>query len=394
MRDFIFQMQTKVIFGADKTQVIGKEVKAFGGTKVMIVYGGGSVKRSGLLQLVEEKLTEEGIGYVELGGVKPNPLLDLVHEGVELGRRENVDFLIGLGGGSAIDTAKAIGLGLCYDGDVWDFFDKKAIPERTTPVACVLTLPATGTEVSKALVITNEEKQAKKGLPGVYYFLRPVFSILDPKLTYTLPPYQTSSGCVDIMMHTMERYFSKADDNELTDAFAFAVIKCIIRNCPIALKDPENYQARSEIMWAGSVSHCDLTGLGLPTDWATHQIEHELSTAYNVTHGAGLAAVWSSWARYTYKEGLSRFVKYAKEIWGIDTGDAEADALAGIDATDAFFRSINMPVCISELIGHTLEEDEIKVLAHRATFLGTRTIGNLIVMKEPEIEDVYRMANH
>ena len=392
MNSFEFQCSTKIIFGAGKETCVGEQIKAYGGSRVLIVYGGGSVKRSGLLPRVEGYLDDAGIAWKELGGVKPNPELGLVHEGVALARKENIDFVLAVGGGSAIDTAKAIALGIPYDGDVWDFFDCVAQPKVMTPVATILTLPATGSEISSASVITKEDGGIKKGLNRP--MMRPVFSILNPELTYTLPPYQTAAGAVDILMHTLERFFSKSSTNELTDMIAECIMRTIFKNAPIALADATNYQARSEIMWAGSLSHCNLTGLGLPGDWASHQIEHELSTAFGVAHGAGLAAVWGSWARYTFKEGLDRFVKYASDIWGIHTGDDEADALASIRKTEEFFTSIGMPICMSELIGRTISEEEIKVLAHKCTFEGKRTIGNLIVMKEPEIEDVYRLANH
>ena len=392
MNSFEFQCSTKIIFGAGKETCVGEQIKAYGGSRVLIVYGGGSVKRSGLLPRVEGYLDDAGIAWKELGGVKPNPELGLVHEGVALARKENIDFVLAVGGGSAIDTAKAIALGIPYDGDVWDFFDCVAQPKVMTPVATILTLPATGSEISSASVITKEDGGIKKGLNRP--MMRPTFSILNPELTYTLPPYQTAAGAVDILMHTLERFFSKSSTNELTDMIAECIMRTIFKNAPIALADATNYQARSEIMWAGSLSHCNLTGLGLPGDWASHQIEHELSTAFGVAHGAGLAAVWGSWARYTFKEGLDRFVKYASDIWNIHTGDDEADALASIRKTEEFFTSIGMPICMSELIGRTISEDEIKVLAHKCTFEGTRTIGNLIVMKEPEIEDVYRLANH
>ncbi len=392
MNSFEFKCETRIIFGAGTECRVGREIKKCGGRRVLIVYGGGSVKRSGLLSRVENCLKEEGVDWLELGGVEPNPKLSLVHRGIELGRRERVDFVLAVGGGSAIDTAKAIALGIPDTGKVWDFFDHVREPEKILPVATILTLPATGSEASRATVITKEDGQVKKGLN--FPILRPVFSILNPELTYTLPPYQTASGCVDILMHTLERFFSRGSGNELTDLIAEAVIRTILKNAPIALENPSDYQARSEIMWAGTVSHCELTGLGLPGDWASHQIEHELSTAYGVAHGAGLAAVWGSWARYAMGEGMDRFTKYAGDVWGIRTGDDEADARCAIEKTEEFFRSIGMPVSIPELIGRPVSEEEIKTLAHKCTFLGKRTIGNLVVMREPEIEAVYRMANH
>lgn len=391
MNSFEFMCRTRVIFGPGKESLTGREIKREGGHHVMIVYGGGSIEKTGLLGRLRANLSEEGLTYCELGGVKPNPGLERVHEGIRQARMEGADFILAAGGGSVIDTAKAIAVGIPYEGDVWDFFEKRAEPERMIPMAVVLTLPATGSEVSRAAVITKEEGGLKKGLN--HAILRPVFSILNPELTYTLPPYQTASGCVDILMHTLERFFSKSNDNELTDRIAEAVILTVLKNAPIALAQPDHYQARSEIMWAGALSHCELTGLGLPGDWASHQIEHELSTAYDVAHGAGLAAVWGSWARYTMEAGIERFTKYAADIWGIHTGDSRKDALAGIRKTEEFFRSIHMPVSIPELIGRTISEEEIHMLARKCTFFGTRTIGNLIVMKEPEIEEVYRMAN-
>lgn len=316
MFNFQYYTPTKVVFGRDKVKKTAELVKEFGGTKVLIHYGGGSVVRSGLLSQVEKLLQEAGIAYVTLGGAVPNPHLSLVYEGIELCKKEKVDFLLAVGGGSAIDSAKAIGYGVTNEGDVWDFYDYKRKAQACLPIGVVLTLSATGSEMSDSSVITKEEGLVKRGYSSD--FGRPRFAVMDPVLTMTLPTYQTFCGCTDIMMHTMERYFTNGGNMELTDQLAEGLLRTVMAAARVLLKDPDNYDARAEVMWAGSLSHNGLTGCGNDGgDWMTHKLEHELGGLYDVAHGAGLSAVWGSWARYVCDHCLDRFVRFAKNAMGV-----------------------------------------------------------------------------
>lgn len=393
MNGFVYYSPTKILFGKDMEWEVGREIAAQGGSRVLLVYGGGSARKSGLLDRVESALADEGISFWCLGNVQPNPLLERVYDGIELIREKKIDFVLAVGGGSVIDTAKAAALGAEYKGDVWDYYEHLAEPKKMLPVGCILTLPASGSESSQASVITSQKNGGmKKGLN--HPILRPKFAILNPELTYTLPAYQTACGVVDIMMHTLERYLSYGWDNEITDNIAESLLRTVIKYAPIALKQGDDYQARSELMWCGSLSHCDLTGLGMPGDWAVHQIEHELSTEYQVAHGAGLAAVWGSWANYTLDAGERRFARYARNVWKIAESEDRKAAEAGIQATEGFFAGLGMPISVSQLIGRKMTQEEITKLARKCTFGGKRTIGNLIVMKEPQIEKIYQLANH
>ena len=301
MFDFKYFTPTKVVFGKNTEAQVADLIKEFGGTKILIHYGGGSVIRSGLLKRVTDTLDAAGISYVTLGGAVPNPHLGLVYEGIELCKKENVDFLLAVGGGSAIESAKAIGYGVANEGDVWDFYDYKRKAEGCLPLGVILTIAATGSEMSDSSVITKEEGLVKRGYSSDYS--RAKFAIMNPELTMTLPDYQTACGCTDIMMHTMERYFTNGGNMELTDALAEGLLRTVKKNAIILRDDPQNYDARAEVMWAGSLAHNGLTGCGNDGgDWMTHKLEHELGGLYDVAHGAGLAAIWGSWARYVYKD--------------------------------------------------------------------------------------------
>ncbi|MDY4068878.1 MAG: iron-containing alcohol dehydrogenase, partial [Lachnospiraceae bacterium] len=314
--NFAYYTPTRVVFGKGTENQVGELVKAQGATKVLIHYGGQSARKSGLLGRVETSLTEAGITYVTLGGVVPNPRLSLVYEGIALCKKENVDFILAVGGGSVIDSSKAIGYGTPDDGDVWDFYSKKRKPASCLPIGVVLTIAAAGSEMSDSSVITKEEGWLKRSCKSDLG--RPRFAVMDPELTMSLPPYQTASGCVDIMMHTMERYFTQGGNMELTDGIAEALLRTVMHNAEILKKEPNNYEARAEVMWAGSLSHNGLTGCGNDGgDFASHGLEHEMGGMFDVTHGAGLAAVWGSWARYVYKECLPRFVKFAVNVMGV-----------------------------------------------------------------------------
>ncbi len=391
MQKFQYFTPTKVVFGKGTEEQVGKLVKEQNATKVLIHYGGGSARKSGLLDRVEASLQAEGIRYVTLGGAVPNPRLSKVYEGIELGRKEGVDFILAVGGGSAIDSAKGISYGIPYEGDVWDFYLKKCLPQTNIPLGVVLTMAATGSEMSDSSVVTKEEGWLKRSAKSDLG--RPKFAILNPELTYTLPEYQTMSGCVDIMMHTMERYFSHETDTELVDAMAEGLLRTVMQSAKVLLEEPCNYEARSEVMWAGSLSHNGLTGCGRKGDWACHQLEHELGGMFDVAHGAGLSAVWGSWARYVYKEDVARFVKFAVNVMGI-TENAEAPeetALAGIKALEDFFRSIRMPVSISQL-GQDISEEQIRELAYKCSFQETRTIGGIKSLNRQDMENIYKMA--
>ena len=392
MKNFVYYTPTEVVFGKGSESKVGSLVKQFGGKKVLLHYGGKSAERSGLLGRVCGALDAECVEYVKLGGVVPNPRLSKVYEGIELCKKEGVDLILAVGGGSVIDSAKAIGLGLMYDGDVWDFFAGKAKAESGFPVGVVLTIPAAGSEMSCSCVITKEDGAEKRSYDDDV--LRPKFAVMDPELTYSLPAYQTACGVVDIMMHTMERYFSQEDDMTLTDEVAEAILRTV-KDCACkVMKNPEDYRCRAQIMWAGSLAHNGLTGCGTVGDFASHQLEHELSGLYDVAHGAGLAAIWATWARYVYKENVSRFVRFAVNVMGVtnDFADPEATALAGIEAMERFYRDLSMPTSISELIGREPTDAEIKLMAEKCSRGGVRTVGHFKELDMADMEAIYRLA--
>ncbi|MBQ9650318.1 MAG: iron-containing alcohol dehydrogenase [Prevotella sp.] len=393
MKDFNFYAPTRVVFGRESEARLPELIKQYGGTKVLIHYGGGSARRYGLLDRVEQMLHEADIDFVELGGVVPNPLLSKVKEGIGLCCREGVDFILAVGGGSVIDSAKAIGYGVPYEGYVWDFWDGKAVPQACLPVGVVLTIPAAGSEMSSSCVITNDEGMLKRGVNSD--LCRCKFAIMNPERTYTLPPYQTAAGATDIMMHTMERYFSKYEDASLTDAIAEALLRTVKDAVFEVLKNPEDYRNRAAIMWASSLSHNDLTECGTEKDFACHKLEHELSGLFGVTHGAGLAAIWGSWARYVMDKHLNRFVKFAVNVMGVtnDFSEPRQTALRGIEATERFFRAIGMPTSIPALIGRQATEEEIETLVAKCSRGGKLTIGAMEVLNSSDMAAIYRLAN-
>ena len=391
MFDFKYFTPTKVLFGKNTEDKVAELIKEFGGKKVLIHYGGGSVIRSGLMQRVTDQLDKAGIPYVKLGGAVPNPHLSLVYEGIELCKKEGIDFLLAVGGGSAIDSAKAIGYGVMNDGDVWDFYDYKRTVKGCMPLGVILTLAATGSEMSDSSVITKEEGLVKRGYSSD--FGRPKFAILNPELTMTLPDYQTACGCTDIMMHTMERYFTNGGNMEITDSMAEALLRTVKENAKILVRDPKNYDARAEVMWAGSLSHNGLTGCGNDGgDWMTHKLEHELGGLYDVAHGAGLAAIWGSWARYVYKNCLPRFKRFAINVMGVPaTGTDEEIALKGIEAMEDFYRSIKMPTNLREL-GVNATEDDLKLMAHKCAVGVNGGKGSARFLREEDMLEIYRMS--
>lgn len=392
MFDFKYFTPTKVLFGKNTENKVADLIQEFGGKKVLIHYGGGSVIRSGLMQKVTDKLDTAGIKYEKLGGAVPNPRLSLVYEGIELCKKEGLDFILALGGGSAIDSAKAIGYGVMNDGDVWDLYDYKKQAKACMPLGVILTLAATGSEMSDSSVITKEEGLVKRGYSSD--FCRPRFAILNPELTMTLPDYQTACGCTDIMMHTMERYFTNGGNMELTDSMAEALLRTVKENAKILARDPKNYDARAEVMWAGSLSHNGLTGCGNDGgDWMTHKLEHELGGLYDVAHGAGLAAIWGSWARYVYKNCLPRFKRYAINVMGItpNAGSDEEIALKGIEAMEDFYREIKMPTNLREL-GVNATDDDLKLMAHKCAVGVNGGKGSARFLKEEDMLEIYKMS--
>ena len=394
IKDFNFYAPTRVVFGLQSEEQLPQLIRSNGGSRVLVHYGGGSARRSGLLDKVYRMLTEAGIGYVELGGVVPNPLLSKVNEGIALCRQEQVDFILAIGGGSVIDSAKAIGYGVGYEGDVWDFWEGFAKPQSCLPIGVMLTIPAAGSEMSSSCVITKDEEHVKRGINSDLCRCR--FTIMNPERTYTLPAYQTAAGCTDIMMHTMERYFSKYDEMTLTDAIAEALLRTV-KDCAVeVLRQPDDYRLRAQIMWAGSLAHNDLTECGTEKDFATHRLEHELSAMFGVTHGAGLAALWASWARYVMPRHTSRFVQFAVNVMGIanDYAHPYQTALRGIEAMEQFYRQIGMPTSIPELIGHPVSDDEIAEMVDKCSRGRIITLGAIEVLRPQDMEAIYRMANH
>ena len=392
MAGFTYYTPTKVVFGRETEQQTGELVKAAGAKKVLIHYGSGSVIRSGLLDRVKETLCKEEIEYVELGGVVPNPRLSLVYEGIELAKREGVDFILAVGGGSVIDSAKAIGYGMANEGDVWDFYDRKRTADACVPIGVILTIAATGSEMSDSSVITKEEGWVKRGYNSD--LCRPVFAIMNPELTMTLPDYQTACGCADILMHTMERYFTNGDQMEITDSMAEALLRTVMKNALILVNEPDNYDARAEIMWAGSLSHNGLTGCGsTDKDFATHGLEHEIGGMFDVAHGAGLTAIWGSWARYVYRDCLHRFSRFAVNVMQIDPKDKKEEmvALEGIEAMEEFFRKINLPVTMKEL-GIELTDEQIEELTRKCSVACGGKKGSAKVLKESDMKIIYEMA--
>ena len=402
MKDFNFYAPTEVVFGEHSEEQVAQLVKKYGGTKVLVHYGGQSAVRSGLLDKICNLLAEGGIDYVKLGGVVPNPRLSLAKEGIALCRKENIDFILAIGGGSVIDSAKCIAYGVCLDGDVWDVYIGKATPVKMLPVASVLTIPAAGSEMSEASVITNEDGDVKLGYSN--NISRPKFAIMNPCRTFTLPPYQTAAGVTDIMMHTMERYFNTECDMTLQDEIAEALMRTMKESVFAVLKNPSDYRNRAQIMWGGSMAHNDVTGNRNIGDWSTHQLEHELSGLFDVTHGAGLAAVWPSWARYvlqdetvdeaTRQRNISRFVRFAVNVMQVpnDFTDPMGTALRGIEAMERFYHAIGMPINIKELIGRDITDDEIKEMTRKCSRDYSRVCGQFKSLAAADMEAIYRMA--
>ncbi len=387
MENFSFAHPTRVYFGRGVHTEAGQRISAFG-KKVLLHYGGGSIKRSGLYDRICASLREAGVEWVELPGVQPNPRLSLVKEGIRLCREQGVEAILAVGGGSVIDSAKAIGVGTLYEGDVWDFCMGKT-PERMLPLGVVLTIPAAGSETSRSCVITNEEGMWKRGIDGEA--IRPSFALMDPELTYTLPPYQTACGAVDIMAHILERYFTNVENVDLTDRLCEAALCAVIRNTPLALAQPDAYAPRAEIMWAGSLAHDDLLSTGRIGDWASHQMEHELSALYDVAHGAGLAVMIPAWMKFCVRTNPDRFVQFAHRVMAVpmDFEQPLNTAAQGIAALERFFRSIGMPTTLAEL---GADPKDIPLMADKCKRGPNGTTGNYVPLTRDDVEAIYHLA--
>ena len=395
MQSFIYNNPTKVIFGRDAEENTAKEIKNFGGKKVFIVYGSKSIKESGLLKKIENIIKNENIEYELFGNVRANPTLSYAREGIKKAVNFKADFILGIGGGSVIDTAKAVAHGAANpNDDIWDFWMGLKEVKKSLPIGCILTIAAAGSETSMSAVLTNEETLDKRGLP--IEFNRPKFAIMNPCITFTLPYYQIGCGITDMLMHTLDRYFGDSegsvngDNNQTTDAIAEAVLRTILKNGLIAMKDKTNYDAMSELMWLGSLSHNTLTGLGLSSDFITHKFGHELSAKFDCAHGASLSAVWGSWAEYCLKDKKERFIQYSKNVWGINDDDT---GLKGIEKTIEYFKQINMPTNFTELGIGVQSEEVIEDLTRRCIKDGKLKFSHFKALNREDVYNIFKTAN-
>lgn len=387
MIDFTFQNPTKIFFGKNSLNNLSGEARRWG-TRVLMVYGGGSIKRTGVYDRVKEQLA--GLEVWELGGVQPNPRLSLVREGIGLCREHGIQLVLAVGGGSAIDTAKAIANGACYAGDVWDLFEGKGQNTDVLALGTVVTIPAAGSEMSDSSVITREEDLCKRGRNTPLNF--PKFSILNPEFTFTLPPFQTACGAVDIMAHMMERYFTRVEHVELIDRMTEGALKTVVNNAPIVMREPENYDARAEIMWAGCLAHNTLLQTGRVGDWASHKLEHELSALYDIAHGAGLAIVFPAWMRYALAhDGAKKLAQFAVRVFDVpaDLGTDKAVAEEGIRRLEAFYRELGLTTTLGE---NKIGEQDIPRMAARAVAMAGGTLGQFVPLKAADCEAIYRLA--
>jgi alcohol dehydrogenase YqhD (iron-dependent ADH family) len=386
MENFVFQNPTRIVFGRGTEEAVGRETAAMA-KHVLLHYGGKSITASGLLDRVRARLKEAGVGFEELGGVVPNPRLSLVKEGIRLVRQHKLAGILAVGGGSVIDSAKAIAIGVPYAGDVWDFYTRKAEVKEMLPVGVVLTIPAAGSESSNGSVVTNEEGWYKRDAGAEC--MRPRFAVMDPLLTTTLPAYQTACGAADIMAHVMERYFTRVKAVDLTDRLCEAVLRTIIRNVPIALARPDEYDARAEIMWAGTVAHNDLLSTGRIGDWATHSIEHEVSGIYDVAHGAGLAVLFPAWMTHVMRHDMDRFARFAARVFDAehDYASPERTAQEGVRRLRSFWKGIGLPSTLAEM---GVGEDRLDEMAHKATERGP--LGNFVKLAAADVRAILELA--
>ena len=385
MNNFNFLCDTKFIFGKETEKTVGSEIKQYGKKVLFVNDGGDYLKTTGLYDSVVSSLNEENLEFIELSGVKANPEVELVREGIEICKKENIDFILAVGGGSVIDTAKSIGVGVYYNGDVWDIYEGVGTINDTLPVGVVLTIPGTGSESSISSILTNGN--SKRAIDDVR--MRPVFAVMNPELTYSLPPFQTTAGCVDIISHVFERYFTNTKHVEFTDRLCESTIKTIIDNVYKVLKDPKDYEARAEIMWAGTIAHNGILGVGRDECWGAHMIGHELSGEYKITHGTTLALILPHWMKYVYKHDVMRFVRYAVEVWGIrqNYDDPEETALAGIAKTKEFFESVGQPTCLKDV---NVGDEKIVEMAEKCTKNGN--VGGFVSLSKEDVISIYKSA--
>ena len=388
MINFDFVSPTKIIFGKGTEDRVGTEVAKYT-KKCLLHYGGGSIKKTGLYDKVVEALKNEGVDYIELPGVLPNPRLSLVKEGIRICRENNIQFVLAVGGGSVIDSSKAICVGVPYDGDVWDFYEGITKPKECLDLGVVLTIAAAGSEASKSSVITNEDGLYKRGIN--YDIIRSKFSIMNPEITFTVSPYQTACGSVDIMAHIMERYFTHTQDVELTDRLCEGALKTVINNTPKAIAKPDDYNARAEIMWTGTLAHNELLGTGRVGDWASHQIEHELSAIYDIAHGGGLAIVFPAWSKYVYKANVKRFAQFASRVWNVDYSFEypEETALEGINRMEKFFKELGLPVTLKDA---GIPSDRLEEMARKCKLPNGDSVGNIIKLTRGDVLNIYKLA--
>lgn len=385
MENFVFNNPTKIIFGKGSENQVGNEVKDY--KKILLHYGGGSIKKSGLYTRVIQSLSENGVEYIELPGVRPNPVLSLIYEGIRLCRENNIEFILAVGGGSVIDSAKAIAMGVCYDGDVWDFYEEKAVCNEALPVGVILTIAAAGSESSDSSVISREDGKLKR--PYGHPLLYPKFAILNPELTYTLPAYQTACGIADITAHLLERYFTPSRHVDLSDRLIEATLRTIQIFGPRAIQNPDEYQARAEIMWAGTLAHNNLFGMGRIGDWGSHMIEHEISAIYDIAHGAGLAVIFPAWMKYVYKDNIQRFVQFAVRVWDVHNTFCEPEqiALEGIARQKQFFMNLGLPTSLAEL---DIAPNRFKEMAMKGVKYGT--LGKFKNLHSEDIINILEIA--
>ena len=394
MLNFEYKNRTHLVYGKDTQGRVGELVKKYGGTKVLLHYGGGSIKRSGLYDTVVAALKEEQIDFVELGGVKPNPRVELVREAVKICKEEKVDFILAVGGGSVIDSAKATALGAKYDGDVWDFYKGGLKAKDALTLATILTLPATGSESSYNSVITNEAEGRKLGYADD--LIRPIFSIVNPEMFFTLPKDQIANGVCDMMSHIFERYFTNTLHTDLIDGLCEATLKTVIKNAPKLMENPCNYDAWFEVGYAGTIAHNNLLGIGREQDWASHKLEHELSAIYDVAHGAGLSVITPAWMKYVYKENIGMFVQFAVNVMGVEMSfrEPEAICLEGIRRLTEFFRSLGLPVTLSEL---GVPHENYELMAKKACRIVDGKpvkLGGLKKLDWPDCVEIYKLAEN
>jgi alcohol dehydrogenase len=387
MLNFIFDNKTRIVFGKDTEQQVAEEIKPFGSKKILLHYGGGSIKRTGLYDKLVQSLKSANLEFVELGGVKPNPRLSLVREGIKLCKEQGVDFILAVGGGSVIDSAKAIAFGSRTDREIWDYYQERLPINDAIPIGVVLTIPAAGSESSTGSVITNEDGWLKRSAGSLV--MRPKFALMNPELTYTLPDYQTACGASDMLAHVFERYFTNTEEVDYTDHLCEATMKTIIKHGSILAKDGNNYDSRAQIMWAGTLAHNGLLGTGRSEDWASHNIEHELSALYDIAHGAGLSIIFPAWMKYVYKHDVNRFVQFAHRVFNIEVNfeNLEETALQGIEALVNWYKELGLPTTFKDA---NLPTEDIEEMAKKATLKGPQ--GSFVKLNTEDIINIYKLA--